>query len=245
MTANSASDTVVPVSTQLLEHFNRVRERIELVAAAAGRTAEEIVMMAVTKTHPVEVVADALDAGIRVLGENRVQEAVSKYEQLRQLRPDADYELHLIGHLQRNKARQVPEHFPWVDSIDSVETAHAIARHLPEGATVHLLLQLNSSGEQSKSGFAETAELIEAAEQIRRIPGLDIRGVMTIGPFTTDTGAISRAFSRTRDAFERLRTHVPTATILSMGMSDDFQIAIQEGATMIRLGTVLFGGRNT
>ncbi len=225
----------------LTDRIAEVRDQIETACVRAGRSVDTVQLVAVTKNHPCEVVRDAIEAGLRVFGENRVQEAVEKYKGLLD-----GIQLHLIGHLQTNKARFVPGIFSWVESIDSVRVAEAISRRLSDsGATCSILLQYNSSGEETKSGFAEPNELVEAAEEIQGLPGISVRGVMTIGPFTEDRVRIARAFEQTRLLCDRVRAQLPDAAIntLSMGMTDDLEIAISEGSTEVRIGTAIFGSR--
>jgi PLP dependent protein len=224
------------------DRISKVRHQIAAACARAGRSEDSVQLVAVTKNHPREVVESAIEAGLRVFGENRVQEAVEKYQGI------ADgVELRLIGHLQSNKARFIPNFFSWVESIDSVTIAEAISRRLESaGASCSILLQYNSTGEETKSGFGDDEELLAATTTIQALPGLSIRGLMTIGPFTTNLQLVSRAFERTRLLFERLQKQLPDAGIdtLSMGMSDDMEIAIAEGSTEVRIGTALFGSRS-
>jgi len=231
----------------LSDRITEVRDRIATACLRAGRSVDDVQLVAVTKNHSREVVQSAIDAGLTVFGENRVQEAAEKYQGLLD-----GIQLHLIGHLQSNKARFIPGIFSWVDSIDSVRIAEALSRRLSgsgredgSGTTCSILLQYNSSGEETKSGFAESGELLEAADQIRALPGLSLRGLMTIGPFTEDRAKICGAFEKTRLLFEQLRTQLPDEAIdtLSMGMTDDLAIAISEGSTEVRIGTAIFGSR--
>ena len=195
--------------------------------------------MAVTKTRSRERVLEAYDAGIRLFGENRVQEAVAKFEPM-----IPGGRLHLVGHLQRNKAKAAALRFDEIESIDKTETIDALLRHLPEGhGGFDILVEVNTSGEASKSGVEGADALRELVEDIGKRERVNVRGLMTIGPFTEDK-------SRVRGAFESLRNLLPIVTVefgmvdaqtLSMGMSGDFELAIEEGATRIRLGTVLFG----
>jgi hypothetical protein len=225
------------------ENLQSVRGRIGAAAARVGRDPENIRLMAVTKTFPLHHVEVARRAGVTLFGENRIQEAQGKYQSLA---GDTELELHLIGHLQRNKAKIAASLFRCVQSIDKLETAEALDRHCAElGNKMDILLELNTSGEETKFGFAEAEQLWAACAEIARLDSLSIRGVMTVGPFTTDRDRMRRSFASLRDCFEGLRSRYPElpVDVLSMGMSGDFEIAIEEGSTMIRLGTVLFGPR--
>jgi hypothetical protein len=225
------------------ERLADVRRIISDTAVAAGRNPDAIRIIAVTKTHPRSTVDACREAGVNAFGENRVQEAVTKYSDIA-----AEVELHLVGHLQSNKARLVPGLFTHVDSIDSLDIATALSRRC-EGAGVacRILLQFNSSGEETKSGYATEQLLLDDASAIAALPGVRLRGVMTIGPFTADVERIRGAFRRTRMLFDDLRALLPSESIdtLSMGMSDDYRLAVEEGATEVRLGTALFGQRGS
>lgn len=224
----------------ICESFERVQERIADAAQRAGRQADEIRLLAVTKTHPRSVVEEAIACGMTILGENRVQEADAKYAGI------TGVELHLIGHLQRNKARSVPGLFSWVESIDSLATAEALSRRCADSEwKCSILLQYNCSGEQTKSGYSDPELMLEEAARIAALPSVELRGLMTIGPFVDDTREIARDFAATRRLFDRLRTQQPDGRIdtLSMGMTSDFETAIAEGSTEIRVGSALFGAR--
>lgn len=227
----------------LADNLRSVRERMAEAARRSGRDPGEIRLMAVTKTFPLEYIEAARQAGLTLFGENRIQEAQGKY---RPLADDPQLELHLIGHLQRNKARIAASLFRCVQSIDKLETAEALNRHCADlEATMDILLELNTSGEETKFGFAEAEQLWRACERIARLGALRIRGVMTVGPFTTDRERMRRSFASLRECREGLQSRYPELSpdTLSMGMSGDFEIAIEEGATLIRLGTALFGHR--
>jgi pyridoxal phosphate enzyme (YggS family) len=198
--------------------------------------------MAVTKGFPLAVVQQAIDAGLTLLGENRVQEAEQKFTGL-----GGAWQLHLIGHLQRNKARAASGLFHCVQSIDKLETARALARCAAErGKPVDILIELNTSGEESKSGYRGTEELFRDLEQIASVDGLCPRGLMTVGPLAASADQVRAAFAALRGAFVESgrRLALPGFDTLSMGMSGDYEIAIEEGATMVRLGTALFGQRD-
>ena len=226
------------VST-LSDRLVEVKARIEGAALRAGRDPAAVRLMAVTKTHPREVVQEALEAGVSLVGENRVQEAEAKYAGLQDR-----CELHLIGHLQTNKARVAASLFRCVQSIDSSHTAQALSGRCSElGRTLDVLLELNTSGESSKSGFASPDELRVALEVIEKLPGLRVRGLMTVGPLTDEQDRVRASFAGLRSVFEDLRGGRPCFDVLSMGMSSDFELAVEEGSTLVRLGTALFGPR--
>ncbi len=217
-----------------------VRESVARAAARAGRRPEEIRIMAVTKTFPEQVVRLAWEAGQRLFGENRVQEAEAKYVRLR------DLELHLIGHLQRNKARKAAELFAGVHSIDKIETAQALESACSaSNRNMEVLLELNTSGEATKYGFESAEALRACVEPIMALPHLRLRGLMTVGPLTTELDRIRAAFRKLSELFRRLQGEYPQSSLdtLSMGMSGDFEAAVEEGSTLLRLGSALFGPR--
>jgi hypothetical protein len=224
------------------QRLNEVQERVARAAGRAGRDAREVRVLAVTKTQPRSIVDEARAAGISLFGENRVQEAAAKYGDIAR-----EVELHLIGHLQSNKAKMVPGLFSWVESIDSLSIAQAVSRRCESaGWSCSVLLQYNSSGEENKSGYRDADRLLGDAERVALLPGLTLRGVMTIGPFVSDQARIAAAFASTRRLFERLRVAFDESRIdtLSMGMTDDFELAIQEGSTEVRIGSAVFGARS-
>jgi pyridoxal phosphate enzyme (YggS family) len=218
-----------------------VRARIESAARRAGRNPSDVRLMAVTKGFSQESVREALAAGLSLFGENRVQEAEQKYLDL-----PGGFELHLIGHLQRNKARAACGLFSCVQSIDKVETAAALeARCAERGTTMEVLLELNTSGEPTKSGFHSREELLAALETVGTLAHVKVRGLMTVGPLSDDVQRVRSAFAALRALFEEIRSGGGFAQFdtLSMGMSGDFETAIEEGATLVRIGTALFGHR--
>jgi pyridoxal phosphate enzyme (YggS family) len=223
----------------LAESLIDVRSRIDAAARRAGRDPDEVRLMAVTKGFPREVVVEALGAGLTLFGENRVQEAESKFAGVPGL-----HELHLIGHLQTNKARVAAATFTCVQSIDSPHTAEALdARCAERGTSMDVLLELNTSGEESKSGFRSREDLLAGLEAVQNLPRLRPRGLMTVGPLTEESQKIRESFSHLRALFDEIRTGLPGFDTLSMGMSGDFDLAVEEGATIVRLGTALFGPR--
>jgi pyridoxal phosphate enzyme (YggS family) len=219
--------------------LRQIRDRVAAAAARAGRSADEVRIMAVTKTQPRATLEAALAAGLDLIGENRVQEAAAKLQP-----PLPHAEVHLIGHLQRNKAPAAARLFHTVQSIDKLATAQALQRALAAtGGAMDVLLELNTSGESAKHGFASGAELQRVLEAIAALDRLRVRGLMTMAVWSADAGAIRGCFRTLRRLFEELAPDRPTFDTLSMGMSGDFEIAVEEGATLVRLGTVLFGPR--
>ncbi len=229
------------------ENLERIRERVERAAGRAGRRAEEITLVAVSKTFPADVIRDAFDAGLRHFGENRVQEWESKHLSLSNL--DATW--HLIGHLQSNKAARAAHLFHSVDSVDSLALAQKLdrARSVPGERSVpqrlRILIELRLAPEETKSGASE-AELPALAEGVLALPRLELSGLMCIPPLLDDAGRTRPYFAKLREVRNSLANRLGRALpVLSMGMSQDFEVAIEEGATEIRVGTALFGSRTT
>jgi pyridoxal phosphate enzyme (YggS family) len=213
------------------ENYLRILDRIDAAAARSGRGSEKIRLIAVTKTVPPELIREAAEAGIHDVGENRLQEALPKREALR----DLHLSWHFIGRLQTNKAKKVVENFDWVQCVDRPE----LAEKLNQAATklLPVLIEVNLGGELSKSGI-NPAELEQFVHGFQRYDRLDLRGLMTIPPFFENAEEVRPYFGKLRHFSERLGLRE-----LSMGMSHDFEIAIEEGATMVRIGTSLFGER--
>ena len=217
-----------------------VRERIEQARERAGRS-EPVALVAVTKTQPAQVVQAAIRAGVTDVGENRVQELEEKVATVGR---DA-VRWHLIGHLQRNKAGKALPLFDLLHSLDSLRLAQAVsAAAVKAGATVRALVQVNASGEESKGGFT-AAEAVDAVGSVVALPGLSVVGMMTMAPFTDDAALIRTTFRATRAAYDQAARQVPgfSPEHLSMGMSNDFEIAVEEGATLVRVGSSIFGER--
>src|SRR5690242_3420594 len=222
--------------SDLPERLREVRERID-AAAIRGGHGQRVTVVAVTKTHGPEAAEAAFEAGLRDVGENRVQEALEKMDAVR-----AAVRWHLIGHLQRNKARHVTR-FDLVHSIDSSRLADAVNEVGRENVRpIDVLVQVNVVGEATKGGFALDM-LAAEAERLHTLRGLCVRGVMTMAPFDADESTLRQVFSGARRARDILLAAGHSAQELSMGMSNDFEIAVEEGATMVRLGTILFGAR--
>lgn len=195
-------------------------------------------VVAVTKTHPAATVREAVDAGLADVGENRVQEALEKQDQLHGL----EARWHLIGTLQRNKARHAAGRFALVHSVDRVDLAAELARRMPAGARQPVLLQVNCSAEGQKGGVMPAAlpDLLEAVEPLA---GLEVRGLMTMAALDANVGALRQSFGLLRSLRDQHARAMPGLTELSMGMSGDYGIAVEEGATMVRIGSALFGER--
>jgi pyridoxal phosphate enzyme (YggS family) len=225
---------------ELRERVARVRERMEAARARAGR-ADEVTLVAVTKTHPADVVRAAIEAGVGDVGENRVQEMDEKVGEIGR----GSVRWHLIGHLQRNKAARAVAIADLVHSLDSVRLAEALsAEAVKAGVTVHALVQVNTSGEESKFGLSPD-EAVDAIGRMAELPGLRLEGLMTMAPFTDDQAVIRRTFAGARELRDRAARQVPgfDGRHLSMGMSNDFEAAVEEGSTLVRVGSTLFGER--
>ena len=230
-------------SSPIAEAIARVRERIAAAAARAGRDPDGVRLMAVSKFHNREAVEEAYAAGIRLFGESRVQEAEEKFPELQVRHPDI--ELHFIGSLQRNKAKRAAELFSCVQSADRDEILTELSRRAAAlGRTLDILLELHT-GEDSKSGYPDFESLRKAVELAGSLPGLRFRGLMTMAPYTADPAPIKASFRTLREERDRLRSLYPDTdpSVLSMGMSNDFEIAVEEGATLVRVGTAIFGNR--
>jgi len=213
-----------------------VRESIERARQRGGH-GQTVTIVAVTKTYGPDAPVAAWQAGLRDVGENRVQEALAKMATV-----EVPVRWHLIGHLQRNKVKQL-DGFRLVHSMDSARLADALAAHgVARGRPMEVLVQVNVSGEGTKGGYVPDT-LDREAERLCDLPGLMVRGVMTMAPFDADAGTLRSVFAGARRCGEALRAVGHPATELSMGMSGDYEIAVEEGATLVRLGTVLFGAR--
>ncbi len=239
MPAGRASRKVIPAGT-VAENVAAVRARIEAAARRAGRPPEGVRIVAVTKGFPPEKIAEAVAAGVADMGENRLQEALPKIEWLKGRGIKVTW--HFVGHLQTNKVKGVLAHFDLIHSVDSVRLAREISRQAAR--PVPVLLQVNVAAEATKGGFIlepvlPDRELFWAAwEVIRGLPNLEIRGLMTIAPQADDPEEVRPVFRRLRELAERLG--LPE---LSMGMTEDYEVAVEEGATMVRLGRAIFGER--
>jgi PLP dependent protein len=229
----------------IAENIAHVRERIAAAARRVARNPNEITLMGVSKTFPAASIREAYAAGLRVFGENRVQEFAGKVDALPDL-PDAEW--HLIGHLQTNKAAKATELFGAVDSVDSVRMAEKLNAFAESaGKTLSILIEINVGGETAKSGIPPKSDELEKILQgAPRWGNLKIRGLMTIPPYTEDPEGSRPYFRQLRQIRDSIAArNLPTIGIdvLSMGMSHDFEVAIEEGATCVRVGTAIFGER--
>ncbi|MFL5563629.1 MAG: YggS family pyridoxal phosphate-dependent enzyme [Gemmatimonadaceae bacterium] len=220
----------------LAERVADVRARIQ-AATERGGHGQQVTIVAVTKTHPAAAVRAAYDAGLHDIGENKVQEALKKISAV-----DVPVRWHLVGHLQRNKIKEL-EHFVLLHSLDSPRLADAVCKFgIERGRAVDVLIELNISGEATKGGYG-LSELLPEAERLVSLSGIRVRGVMTMASFTATEAQLHRTFAEARQARAALVGVGHPAEELSMGMSNDYEIAVEEGATMVRLGTTLFGAR--
>ncbi|MCH8814450.1 MAG: YggS family pyridoxal phosphate-dependent enzyme [Chloroflexi bacterium] len=216
------------------ERLEQVRERMDAACERSGRSPKEITLIAVTKGFPPDVVREAIAAGIADIGENRVQEAQAKRSELSDLPARVSH--HMLGHLQTNKVRAVLDLFDIIHSVDSLHLAEAISRRASTPFPV--FLEVNAAAEPSKFGFAPEA-LPDEFNTISTFPNLDVRGLMTVAPITEDTESVRPVFRQLRDCADGLGL-----SELSMGMTNDFEVAIEEGATHVRIGRALFGERS-
>lgn len=226
--------------TTISNALQAVRHRIATAAAQAGRAPKSVQLLAVSKTFPPDAVREAFRAGQAAFGESYVQEALEKIEALR----DLPLTWHFIGPLQSNKTRPVAEHFSWVHSVDRAKTADRLSAARPEGLPpLQVCLQVNVSGEASKSGVSPTkAEAL--ATYVSKLPRLRLRGLMAIPEPTHDVTLQRKQFRLLRDLLEGLNDKNFQLDTLSMGMSDDMEAAIAEGATIVRVGSAIFGARS-
>ena len=220
----------MPVTT-VAERLALVRERVARAAERAGRSPAEVTIVAVSKSFPAQAIEEAAAAGIAHIGENRVQEAAAKVPSLRHL----PVTWHMVGHLQTNKAKTALELFDIIQSMDSLRLAEVLSRRAER--PIPVLLEVNVAGEASKFGLSPQ-EVLQTAEAVARLPHLDVRGLMTIAPLVGDPEEVRPVFRELR----RLRDALGLPE-LSMGMTDDFEVAIEEGATLVRIGRAIFGER--
>lgn len=228
--------------TYIQENLREVKDRVAQAAIKSGRQPEDITLIAVTKTLPVDVINAAIGFGVADIGENKVQEVMDKYDQV-----IGGPKWHLIGHLQTNKVKYIIDKVSLIHSVDSFRLAEEISKRAEKaGLIMEILVQVNVAEESTKFGLSveEVSELVEA---ISVLPGIRIKGLMTIAPFIDDETELRKYFSQMKEIFETLKKTMynkADMTYLSMGMTNDYELAIEEGANMVRIGTGLFGARN-
>jgi pyridoxal phosphate enzyme (YggS family) len=222
-----------------------VRTRVTAACERSARAPSAVTIVAVTKFFPADFIRKAYALGLAHIGENRVQELIDKFEDGSIMRDCCSLQVHLVGHLQSNKVRRAVQLTASIDTVDSVELARLVSRETHRiGKTIRMLVEVNTSGEAQKYGISPD-ETLELVERMLPLEGLNIAGLMTVGPNVSDEEAIRHSFEMLRVAFDKVKQKLnpPNWSVLSMGMSGDYEIAIEEGATEIRLGTALFGPR--
>ncbi|OZG42551.1 YggS family pyridoxal phosphate enzyme [Aeromonas sp. A35_P] len=230
--------------SQIAEHLLQVKERIVQAASRAGRRSDHIQLLAVSKTKPLEAVCEVYAAGQRRFGESYAQEAATKIDTLREQGTCTDIEWHFIGPLQSNKSKLVAERFDWVQSVDREKLIERLNNQRPvELAPLNVCLQINISGESSKSGTSEQ-EIFRLAELVSRCERLRLRGLMAIPEHTSDEAVLAAQMVRMQTLFTELARQYPGVDTLSMGMTEDLELAIGHGSTMVRVGTAIFGARD-
>jgi len=224
----------------IISNYNSLCEDVRLIAENAGRNPDEIKIIAVSKTFSPEIVQEAIDSGISVIGENKVQEAKTKSQIL-----NGEFSIHMIGHLQSNKAKEAVKIFDCIHSIDKVSTALKLNEAAAQiNKKQKIFIQVNVSGEETKSGVSEK-KLLNISRDIADLQNVEILGLMTMAPYTDDTDVIRQTFRRTSELLHEINSKLSlTLKELSMGMSSDYALAVEEGATMIRVGSLIFGQRN-
>ncbi len=234
-------------------NLTQVQERIAEAALRSGRGPGDVTLVAVTKTHPAETVVAAYRAGVRHFGENRVEEGAAKIPAAREIISGPPPKWHMVGHVQSRKARAVVAHFDYVHSVDRLKIARRLSRFAQEASlTLPALLECNVSGEESKYGFdlqgweqneAQRETFFAAVEGIVALPGIAVRGLMTMAPFVSDPEGVRPVFASLRGLRDALAERFPAGDWrhLSMGMTDDFEVAVEEGSTMVRIGRAIFG----
>ena len=224
------------------ENYRMVDKKVEEACARSGRDPKDVTLIAVSKTKPIEMIEEAMEAGARVFGENKVQELCDKYEQL-----PKDLHWHLIGHLQRNKVKYIVDKAELIHSVDSLKLAEEISKEaLKKNVEVNILIEVNVAEEESKFGVS-VEETLALVEEIAKLPGIHIQGLMTIAPYTTDpeeNRPVFRTLKKLAVDIKKKNIDNVCMDVLSMGMTGDYQVAVEEGATLVRVGTGIFGERN-
>lgn len=224
------------------ENLDEVKDKIAAAALKSGRQPEDITLIAVTKTLSIDVINAAMALGITDVGENKVQEVMDKYEHIHN-----EPKWHLIGHLQTNKVKYIADKVSLIHSVDSLRLAEEISKRCEKiGKVMEVLIQINVAEEETKFGI-QTEEIFDLVDQVSKLPNVKIKGLMTIAPNIDDEAELRKYFSQMKDIFETLKKTMynrTDMTYLSMGMTNDYELAIEEGANMVRIGTGIFGARN-
>jgi pyridoxal phosphate enzyme (YggS family) len=232
------------IMSSISDNLQAVNERIATAARAVSRNVQDVNLLAVSKTFEADAVIEVAQAGQRAFGENYLQEALDKMDIVRKAQPDLPLEWHFIGPIQSNKTRPIAEHFDWVHSVEREKIAQRLSDQRPEHLPpLNVCLQINISGEASKSGAAPE-EAAQLAQAIAAMPRLKLRGLMAIPEPEPDFDRQRASLRRLRDLFEQLKAQGFSLDTLSMGMSSDLEAAIAEGATIVRIGTAIFGQRH-
>jgi pyridoxal phosphate enzyme (YggS family) len=219
------------------ENLKKLEDRIEETCLKCGRYSSEIKLIAVSKTQPVEVIKEVLNSGLKEFGENKAQELRDKSELIK-----GDFRWHFIGHLQTNKVKYVINAADYIHAVDSIKLADEINRKAEQiNKTQKVLLEIKTSGEAAKLGLDNEKEIFEVAEFCKSSSNLSLTGLMTMAPFTDNVNIVRNCFIKLREIKEKLTQNGYMLTELSMGMTNDYDIAIEEGATMLRIGTAIFG----
>ena len=226
----------------LKDQLQEVEKRIQAACDRAGRKREEVTLIAVSKTKPVETLQEAYDLGVRIFGENKVQELTAKYEAL-----PKDIHWHMIGHLQTNKVKYIIDKAELIHSVDSLKLAETIEKEAAKNDLIaDILVEVNVAEEESKFGM-KMEEVIPFVEKVSAFPHVRVRGLMTIAPFVEDPEENRSIFADLHKLYidiKKKNHDNDTVSVLSMGMTNDYEVAIEEGATMVRVGTGIFGARN-
>jgi len=230
---------------EIQNNWNRVQQRVQEVCENTGRNPADVTVVAVSKTHPEELIVRAMKAGIRIFGENYAQELRDKHKAV----PEVDGiepVWHFIGHLQRNKVKYIAPFVEYIHTVDTVKLAREISKQAEKNnRTIKCLLQVNTSGVETKSG-CEPGHLMSLVEEVLQIPNIKVEGLMTIGSFSDDERIVRGEFNMLRQLSDKVNAEFPEARFrhLSMGMSHDYHWAIEDGATFVRVGTTIFGSRD-
>lgn len=242
---NNQNIVILPTVEELKSNWYDIQRIVEISAKSCGRNPQEIKVIAVTKTHPIELIIRALKSGINVLGENYAQELCDKYNEIKE-KTNYIPEWHFIGHLQTNKVKFIAPFVSMIHSVDSIHLAEEISKQaIKNNREIDILLQVNTSGEESKYG-CKPEDIFSLAEKVINIPNLKVKGLMTIGSFSDDDTIVRSEFRLLKSLKDELirRYDEEHFKHLSMGMTNDYNKAVEEGATLVRIGTAIFGPRH-